>query len=92
MELLARSGIPYRHVDARDYHRLSRAVADSGCDTIVHLAAVAHITVTKLDRHLAYDNSITTLKNALDVAVGRLQALRLPVEQHGLWQLSKADH
>lgn len=69
MELLARSGIPYRHVDARDYHRLSRAVADSGCDTIVHLAAVAHITVTKLDRHLAYDNSITTLKNALDVAV-----------------------
>jgi nucleoside-diphosphate-sugar epimerase len=69
MDLLAAAGIPYRQIDARDYHRLSRAVAAVAPDAIVHLAAVAHITVTKLDAHLAFDNSINTLKNALDVAV-----------------------
>lgn len=69
MDLLNRAGVPYRFVDARDYHRLSRAIGGCAPDVLIHLAAVAHITVTKLDRHLAFDNSITTLKNALDVAV-----------------------
>ena len=69
MELLSAAEIPYRYVDARDYHRLSKAMGAIQPDAIVHLAAVAHITVTKLDRHLAFDNSINTLKNALDVAV-----------------------
>ena len=69
MELLATAGIPYRHVDARDYHRLSGAIAAARPDAIVHLAAVAHITHTKTDAHLAFDHSINTLKNALDVAV-----------------------
>jgi len=34
----------------------------------VHLAAVAHITVTRADNYLAFKNSIITLRNSLDVA------------------------
>lgn len=70
MDLLYEAGVEFRHVDARDYHRLSRAVAPFVPDAIVHLAAVAHITVTKQDQHLAWEHSVGTLKNALDVAVG----------------------
>ena len=69
MDRLHAAAVPYRHVDARDYHYLSRCLGTFKPDIIIHLAAVAHITVTKLDQHLAFEHSILTLKNGLDVAI-----------------------
>lgn len=62
------AGAEFALVDAADYHSLSRRVAPWRPDTIIHLAAVAHITVTRSDEYLAFRNSVLTLKNALDVA------------------------
>ena len=63
------AGVRYENVDARGYHFLSRCLGSFKPDIIIHLAAVAHITVTKLDQHLAFEHSILTLKNDLDVAI-----------------------
>jgi len=62
------AGAEFAYVDAADYHSLSRRVAPWKPDVLIHLAAVAHITVTRSDEYLAFRNSIITLKNSLDVA------------------------
>lgn len=62
------AGAEFAYADAADYHALSRKVAPWKPDVIIHLAAVAHITVTRSDEYLAFRNSILTLKNSLDVA------------------------
>lgn len=67
-DLWHRAGCEFRLADASNYHDLSRKLAPWKPHVIVHLAAVAHITVTRADQHLAFVNSIVTLKNALDVA------------------------
>jgi len=63
------AGAEFALADASDYHSLSRKVAPWKPDVIVHLAAVAHITVTRSDEYLAFRNSILTLKNSIDLGV-----------------------
>ena len=68
LDLLEQAGIPIIVEDARDYHRLSHAVAPLKPDVIVHLAAVAHIDRANKDPWHTFDNSLRTLENSLDVA------------------------
>ncbi|HDZ36706.1 MAG TPA: NAD(P)-dependent oxidoreductase [Marinobacter sp.] len=68
LDLLEQAGIPIIVEDARDYHRLSHAIAPINPDIIVHLAAVAHIDRANKDPWSTFDNSLRTLENSLDVA------------------------
>jgi nucleoside-diphosphate-sugar epimerase len=61
-------GIPLHVVDARDYHVLSRVIADIKPDVIVHLAAIAHANRSNKDPLSTFDHSLRTLENALDIA------------------------
>ncbi len=68
LDLLEQAGIPIIVEDACDYHRLSHAIAPLKPDIIVHLAAVAHIDRANKNPKPAFDNSLQTLRNSLDVA------------------------
>lgn len=68
MELLRNAGVPLHTQDARDYHSLSRLLTEMQPDTIVHLAAVAHASLSNKDPHSTFDHSLRTLENALDNA------------------------
>jgi nucleoside-diphosphate-sugar epimerase len=68
LKLLDHAGIPLIRLDARDYQALSPTIAHYEPDVIVHLAAVAHITVANQQPYMAYDNSVRTLHNSIDVA------------------------
>lgn len=68
LQLLHNAGIPIHRVDARDYDVLSRTIAHMKPDVIVHLAAIAHITVANKDPYHTFDHSLRTLENSLDVA------------------------
>ena len=68
LDLLREHQIPVILEDARDYHRLSHAIAPLKPDIIVHLAAVAHIDRANKDPWSTFDNSLRTLENSLDVA------------------------
>lgn len=68
MRLLDHAGIPLLRVDARDYDVMSRTLAHFKPDVIVHLAAIAHITVANKDPYTTFDNSLRTLENSLDIA------------------------
>lgn len=68
LTLLAHAGIPVIRMDARDYQTLSPSLAHYKPDVIVHLAAVAHITVANKEPYMTFNNSLDTLKNSLDVA------------------------
>ena len=67
INLLHDNKIPLIHCDARDYHRLSIELAARRPDSIVHLAAVAHIDRSNKDPQTTFDHSLRTLENALDV-------------------------
>jgi nucleoside-diphosphate-sugar epimerase len=64
------AGIPLHVVDARDYHMLSRCLAEVRPDAIVQLAAVAHANRANKDPFSTFDHSFRTLENALDFARG----------------------
>ena len=68
LRLLEEAQIPVVMEDARDYHRLSHAIAPLKPNVIVHLAAVAHIDRANKDPWHTFDNSLRTLENSLDVA------------------------
>ena len=68
LDLLKQAGIPVIMEDARDYHRLSHAIAPLRPEIIIHLAAVAHIDRANKDPWSTFDNSLRTLENSLDVA------------------------
>ena len=68
LALLEHAGIPLIRTDAKDYQSLSPTIAHYKPDVIVHLAAVAHITVANDQPHMTYENSLQTLWNSLDVA------------------------
>ena len=68
LELLRHAGVGLVHEDARDYHAMSRILADFGPDAIVHLAAVAHIDRANKDPWHTFDHSLRTLENSLDAA------------------------
>lgn len=67
-ELLRQAHVPLTVLDSRDYHGLSRAIAQFRPDTLVHLAAVAHADRSNKDPHSTFDHSLRTLENALDVS------------------------
>jgi nucleoside-diphosphate-sugar epimerase len=68
LDLLRDAGIVLHAQDARDYHALSRVLADMQPNVIIHLAAVAHANVSNKDPHSTFDHSLRTLENALDNA------------------------
>lgn len=72
LDLLRENGINLHPQDARDYHALSRIIADIKPNAIVHLAAVAHANRSNKDPYTTFDHSLRTLENALDVARGGL--------------------
>lgn len=63
-------GIAMHPVDARDYHALSRILAQIKPKVIVHLAAVAHAGTSNKDPYSTFDHSLRTLENALDFSRG----------------------
>ncbi|OHB20662.1 MAG: nucleoside-diphosphate sugar epimerase [Parcubacteria group bacterium RIFCSPHIGHO2_01_FULL_56_18] len=71
LDLLRAADVPLHVEDARDYHLLSRQLADIGPDRIVHLAAVAHAGASNKDPYSTFDHSLRTLENALDFARDR---------------------
>ncbi|RJR37224.1 MAG: NAD(P)-dependent oxidoreductase [Desulfobacteraceae bacterium] len=67
--LLDMSRTPVLVLDARNYHLLSHALSAYRPDTVLHLAAVAHIDRSRKDPLSTFDHSLVTLENALDVSV-----------------------
>lgn len=55
-------------VDARDYKFIGYLLCEIPCDTLIHLAAVAHADKSNKDPYSTFDHSIRTLENTLDVA------------------------
>jgi nucleoside-diphosphate-sugar epimerase len=70
IDLLRAAEIPLHVIDARDYHALSRTLADVKPQTIVQLAAIAHANRSNKDPFSTFDHSFRTLENALDCARG----------------------
>lgn len=67
---LRQADIPIHSCDLRDYHRTSQLLVEIDPQKIVHLAAVSHAGKSNKDRHEAFENSILTLKNVQDFAMG----------------------
>jgi nucleoside-diphosphate-sugar epimerase len=70
LELLRSAGVRLHIQDARDYHAVSRILAEIAPDSIVHAAAVAHASQSNKDPYSTFDHSLRTLENALDWARG----------------------
>lgn len=70
LDLLKKAGIELHTVDARDYHALSRVLAQVNPQIIVHLAAVAHADRSNKDPSSTFDHNLRTLENALDYSRG----------------------
>lgn len=68
LNLLEAGGVPLIEVDARDYHLLSRRLAEFRPDTIIHLAAIAHAGKSNKDPFSTFNHSLITLENCLDYA------------------------
>ncbi len=74
LQLLYEADIPVHVLDLRDYHMVSRTVANIKPDAIVHLAAVAHANVANKDPYSTFDHSLRTLENMLDSVRARAAA------------------
>lgn len=68
LDLLRSHDVGLHPQDARDYHALSRILADISPHVIVHLAAVSHAGRSNKDPYSTFDHSMRTLENALDFA------------------------
>lgn len=68
LDLLRAGGIVLHPQDARDYHALSRILAEIKPQVIVQLAAVSHAARSNKDPYSTFDHSFRTLENALDFA------------------------
>jgi nucleoside-diphosphate-sugar epimerase len=68
LDLLRSHDVALHPQDARDYHALSRILADIKPHVIVHLAAVSHAGRSNKDPYSTFDHSMRTLENALDFA------------------------
>lgn len=66
--LLRDEMIPVVEVDARDSTKLTEAIEEVDPDTIIHLAAVAHVGRSNADPSWAIDHGLRTLENALETA------------------------
>ncbi len=70
MRLLNEAGVPLHVIDARDYHALTRTLAEIKPQVIVQLAAIAHANRSNKDPFSTFDHSFRTLENALDFSRG----------------------
>ena len=70
-----KSDIELKIADARDYHIVSRLIADLKPDMIVHLAAVSHANRSNKDPFNTFDHSFRTLENVLDASRGKIERL-----------------
>jgi len=68
LDLLKEHEIKLIQVDARDYTFVNYLICETGCDTLIHLAAVAHANKSNKDPYSTFDHSIRTLENTLDTA------------------------
>ncbi len=68
LDLLKEHGIQLIEVDVRDYKFINYLLNNTPCDTLIHLAAVAHANKSNKDPYGTFDHSIRTLENTLDVA------------------------
>jgi nucleoside-diphosphate-sugar epimerase len=68
LDLLRAAGIVLHPQDARDYHALSRILAEIEPQVVVQLAAVSHAGRSNKDPYSTFDHSLRTLENALDFA------------------------
>lgn len=66
LNLMRQVNIPLYVQDARDYHALSRLIAELNPKVVVHLAAVSHAGKSNKDPYSTFDHSLRTLENALD--------------------------
>jgi nucleoside-diphosphate-sugar epimerase len=73
LDLMRHAGIPLHPQDARDYHALSRLLAEIRPSVIVHLAAVSHAGRSNKDPYSTFDHSLRTLENALDYSRGAVE-------------------
>jgi nucleoside-diphosphate-sugar epimerase len=73
LRLLREARIPLHVQDARDYHKLSRILADVKPQVIYHLAAVSHADRSNKDPFSTFDHSLRTLENALDWSRGAVE-------------------
>jgi nucleoside-diphosphate-sugar epimerase len=73
LDLLYAAGIPLHTQDARDYHGMSKILAQIKPQVIVHLAAVSHAGRSNKDPYSTFDHSLRTLENALDYARGNIE-------------------
>ena len=70
LDLLRARGIPLHPQDARDYHALTRVLAQFKPHVVIQLAAVAHAGRSNKDPYSTFDHSLRTLENALDYSRG----------------------
>jgi len=68
LHLLKQNGIKVIEVDARDYKFINYLLCNIPCNTLVHLAAVAHADKSNKDPYSTFDHSLRTLENTLDTA------------------------
>jgi len=52
--------------DARNYHSITKIIADVRPNYLIHLAAVAHANISNKDPYSTFDHSMRTLENTLD--------------------------
>lgn len=68
LNILEKIGVKIHLADARDYDMLSRIMSAIKPDIVVHLAAIAHVSVSQKSPYTTFDHSLRTLENALDVS------------------------
>jgi len=68
LQLLKKNGIEVIEVDVRDYKFTNYLLCKIPCETVVHLAAVAHADKSNKDPYSTFDHSLRTLENTLDTA------------------------
>ena len=71
--LLKKNKISLKIVDARNYHKLSKAISSVKPQVIIHLAAVSHSNRSNKDPHSTFDHSLRTLENSLDNAKNKVE-------------------
>lgn len=70
LRLLNEAQVPLHVIDARDYHALTRTLAEIKPQVVVQLAAIAHANRSNKDPFSTFDHSFRTLENALDFSRG----------------------
>ncbi len=73
LELLSQANILLHLQDARDYHALSRMIAEVNPEIVIQLAAVSHADQSNKDPYSTFDHSLRTLENALDASRERVK-------------------